>query len=132
MIKSATGIILLAVLAACAAPDPDPATLEALPPPEVESLTEQEQIVADTVAEQPIEQQLDNALRQSEKEQRGFLPGFASQPEEISSEGQTASQDNNELPFAEELEKQKKRIQLGLEREKRDEEPVSNVIGVEF
>ena len=127
---SLIGLTLLGCQASTVPPDATPVP----PPPELDidtlSLPDNEQPVStedlsiSAAAQQPLTSQ----------SQRAFLPGLSAPnpPEAPVDEQSVATEGETELPFENELQKQQKRIELGLEREDREEEPVDNVVNLKF
>ena len=134
-------IVLGSVLLACTAPT----TIDA-PPPELTTLelseAEQPEIDADHTAEMTISAQAATELKRSDTP-RAFLPGLAKSDTERGesvdkavagdqNEVTEASTGQKEVPFEDELVRQRKRIQLGLEPEQHEQNPVDNMINLGF
>ena len=146
--------LLSLLLLACAAPA-ELATVEA-PPPELTTLplpeAELPEVEADSAAEAAISAQVRTELKQPARP-RAFLPGLSARSSQRGAKGSAgadpaegdsaggdsargdsaeATENAETVPFEIELLEQRKRIQLGLDPEQQEQNPVDNVINLGF
>jgi len=127
-------IALIFVLAGCqTAPEANSVLAEIPQPPEFEStataLPQSEQIAE--LKPEPVTQAA-RPQQMARASTRAFLPGVSTATTGAGDSTSPAQNDTAIVPFEEELQKQRKRIDLGLEREQREEEPVDNVVNLQF
>ena len=131
LLRSALAGSLIALLGCQAAPAP---TLAEVPPPP--ALSSEEEAIVLPESEQPV--LLDEApagaspKAAGQASQRAFLPGLQADKTSDNAGLEENTAEGTIVPFEAELQKQRKRINLGLEREQRDEEPVDNVVNLQF
>lgn len=112
---SCFGAVLL--VAACAAP-PSEVAQQSLPPPE-EQLLE----VPELEPPPPLDEEIDAPAPERTAAERsprtGVLPGVE-------------QRQADEVPFEQRLQERRKRVDLGLDRPQTEQDPVDNVLDVEF
>lgn len=113
--RFAAGLSSVLLVAACAAPSSEP---EQAPAPEQELLE-----VPELEPPPPLDEELDMPVSDQRAVERaprtGVLPGVEQRRAE-------------EVPFEQRLQERRKRIDLGLDRPQSEQDPVDNVLDVEF
>lgn len=120
----------LGALGACTAPvsEPETQTLEQIgPPPELETLTA-DGLSAAEAPEALSEEQAGDSGAQVKQRDVEFLPGLS----EASGNTVDPVTGEKQLPFEQSLERRQKRIYLGLDNESESDQPVNNVLDIEF
>lgn len=112
---SCFGAVLL--VAACAAPPSEVAQQQSLPPPEEQLLEVPE------LEPPPLDEEIDAPAPERTAAERsprtGVLPGVE-------------QRQADEVPFEQRLQERRKRVELGLDRPQTEQDPVDNVLDVEF